>query len=382
MKICCIADIHVGVRSYSKVDPQTHFAYRELETLSTFKQVVASCIDNHIPILLIAGDIYHSSVSSPMLQDEVNKILYYASTNNIKVLILDGNHDLKKLDTAVSALKPVDTFELDNIIHTKDWLDTELTINGETVRFIFLPTYSNNQEIASLLDKHLPKNNKYKNPIITIGHFTMQGAALNDWLVAENEEYIDINNFKDRNISFVVLGHLHKPQVLQKENPFIFYTGSLQRIDFNEENQPKGYWILDTDDMNSKFIEMDMQKFYTVNCTIGDNGISTFEQIKKKIDPQKVNNAITRVIIEVAEHLKLTNDEEKDLNKYLQSLHAYSILAIKQKIIDSKRARNVELNETITVDKSLEIYYKDQPRADERIKLGKEIINSFRKLKE
>ena len=107
MKICCIADIHVGVRSYSKVDPQTHFAYRELETLNTFKRVVTSCIDNHIPILLIAGDIYHSSVSSPMLQDEVNKILYYASTNNIKVLILDGNHDLKKLDTAVSALKPV-----------------------------------------------------------------------------------------------------------------------------------------------------------------------------------------------------------------------------------------------------------------------------------
>ena len=42
----------------------------------------------------------------------------------------------------------------------------------------------------------------------------------------------------------------------------------------------------------------------------------------------------------------------------------------------------MELNETITVDKSLEIYYKDQPRAEERIKLGKEIINSFRKLKE
>ena len=378
MKICCIADIHIGVKAYSKVDPVTHFSYREIETLNNFKKVIDICIKDNIEVLLIAGDIYNTSIVSPMLQDEVNKILNYAAAN-LKVLILDGNHDLKKLDTAVSNLKPLDTFNIKNVIHTKDWLDTELNIKDETVRFIFLPTYTTDEEIGQLLDEHLPKKNKYKNPIIVIGHFTTQGASLNDWLIAENEGNININHFVGRNINFVVLGHLHRPQILRKAKPFIFYTGSLQRTDFNEEDQEKGYWIIDTDDNSHEFFPLDMQKFYTINVNIEDNGISTLQQIKNNIDINRVKDAICRVIITTTEDLKLNSNDEKELMKYLQSLDATNVLAVSQKIIDTERMRNVDINETITIDKSLELFYKGKPREKERIKLGQEIINMYHK---
>ena len=31
MKICCIADIHIGMKAYGKIDPVTHFNIRELD---------------------------------------------------------------------------------------------------------------------------------------------------------------------------------------------------------------------------------------------------------------------------------------------------------------------------------------------------------------
>ena len=378
MKILCIADLHIGVKSYSKIDPKTHFTYRELEALNNFKKIVDICIDSNIPVLLIAGDVYHTSISSPSLQDEVNKIIFYASENNISVLILDGNHDLKKLDTAVSALKPVNTFQLKNVIHTKDWLDTSLTINNETVRFVFLPTYTNNEQVKELLDLHLPAKSKPKNPTIVIGHFTTQGASLNDWLVAENEEYIDIKNFSNRGISFVVLGHLHKPQVLKKKSPMIFYTGSLQRVDFNEEEQEKGYWIINTQDKTANFFQVDMQKFYTVKCALTSNE-SFQKQLKKVIDKDKVENAIVRVLLDVTEESKLSDDDIKSINTYLTSLNANMILPIVQKLSNSTRLRNTELNESLSIDDSLKLYFKDKPREKERIKLGMEVIQQYKK---
>ena len=206
----------------------------------------------------------------------------------------------------------------------------------------------------------------------------MQGAQLNDWLVAENEEYIDIHNFDNRNIDYVVLGHLHKPQVLSEE-PFIFYTGSLQRGDFNEEDQEKGYWIIDTEG-ETKFYPIDTQKFYTLKLTVTDEIVETnvVSFIKKKIDKKKVKDAIVRIILDIPEYLLLSSSEEKDIQKYLESLQAYSILTIKQKVADTKRVRNVEFNELLSIDKALEIYYKDKPRSKERIQLGKTLVNEYR----
>ena len=377
MKICCIADLHIGLKTYAELDNEKHLYDREIEILINFKNIINMCINKNIPILIIAGDIYHNFQPSSNLQDEVNKILYYASQNKLYVLILEGNHDLKKSIGSVSSLEVFDTFHISYIIHTSKFLDKELIINNETIRFIFLPTYTNNEEIKYLLDQNIYN---YKNKMIVIGHFTTQGAQLNDWLIAENEEHIDINLFNNRNINYVILGHLHKQQILQKENPCIFYTGSLQRTDFNEEDQEKGYIIIDTNLNQLNFYPIQTQNFYTLKIDIDkdllqNNSIINF--IKDKININKIENSIMRVIINTIEELKLTIEEEQILRNYILDYQPKKLLFIKQNIKDNKRSRNEQLNELLTLDKALEIFYKDQPREEERITLGKQIINQY-----
>ena len=42
---------------------------------------------------------------------------------------------------------------------------------------------------------------------------------------------------------YVALGHIHKHQVIG-QNPHVVYSGSIQRIDFGEENDEKGFCVL------------------------------------------------------------------------------------------------------------------------------------------
>lgn len=387
MKICCIADLHVGLKTYAEINvniidnfpgPKININSlydREVEVLINFKQIINTCLQQNIPVLIIAGDIYHTTQPSSNLQDEINKLLFYASQNNLYVLILEGNHDLKKSDGAVSALEVFDTFHIPYIIHTSKFLDKELVINNETIRFIFLPTYTNNEEIKYLLEQNIYN---YKHKIVIIGHFTTQGAKLNEWLTAENEDNIDINLFNKAN--YVVLGHLHKRQILS-DNPLVFYTGSLQRTDFNEEDQEKGYNILDTNTNQLDFYPIKTQSFYTIEINLCETNLnsdeSIIEYIKKQIIIERIEDSIVRVIINTIEELKLTNEEEQIVKDYILNYQPKKIIAIKQNIKNSNHIRNENLTESLSLTKALEIYYKDQPREKERIQLGKEVIKQY-----
>ena len=43
---------------------------------------------------------------------------------------------------------------------------------------------------------------------------------------------------------YVALGHVHKHQVLCKD-PYVVYPGSIERVDFSEEQEAKGYILVE-----------------------------------------------------------------------------------------------------------------------------------------
>jgi exonuclease SbcD len=156
----------------------------------------------------------------------------------------------------------------------------------------------------------------------------------------------------------------------------IFYTGSLQRLDFNEENQKKGFFVLDVsnNDTTYTYHEVNSQLFYTLNLnTVGMS--DSFDYVKKMIDTNRVKDAIVRIKLETDSASKLTTSQEKDIYEYLQSLCANTILNIQQKITDNEKVRNAAITEYVSMDKGLELYFDNQPRKEERIKLGKKILD-------
>lgn len=370
MKLLCFADTHIGVKAHGKLDPTTGFNTREIQSLNTLEEVCDYAINNNIEVVIFAGDMYKNSMPSPSLQDEVNKRIKKVADAGINFLILDGNHDVSKMENFVSPLKGFKTFSIKNVYHTR--FHNEIIIDG--YRFVFLPTYHTKEEIEKIVEQ-----TNYDLPVIFIGHMSIKDALLNDWTVADKEVYIDLEIFNKSNVAAVVLGHLHKYQILNS-NPLVFYTGSTQRIDFNEERQPKGFVVLDVNGTNvtNEYIEVESQKFHTSKHKFDNEALATsliVDDLKK--DAKKIKDAIVRVQVEMDE---LTKINDKDIYEAAYALGAANVLNI-QKIVNSDKAvRNAELTEHVSIEKGLELYYKDKPRGEQRIKLGKEIMKKVEEL--
>ena len=375
MKLLTFADFHLGVRTYGKLDHKTGLNTREVDTLRVLDEMIDYAINNNIDVIIAAGDMYKNNLPSPTLQNEFNKRIIRAAKSNIITLILDGNHDVGRVETSKSALATFQTLEVDNVFSTKCHDEKIYEIKGKKIKFVFLPTYHTRDEIENIVNN----TNTKEVPTIFIGHLTAIGALLNDWLVEKNETYIDINIFNKPGILAVILGHLHKHQILNY-NPLIYYPGSTQRVDFNEENQPKGFVVLDIDDNNNveyEFVEVDSQKFCTIKIDLSNISIDNYtdyiiDEINNNID--KIDNAITRIQIEMDDSMSFN---DKKIYSRLTELNASTILPIQKQYNNERRIRNANLTEHITMEKGLELYYKDKSRAKERIKLGKQIIDKL-----
>jgi exonuclease SbcD len=367
------ADFHLGVKSYGKLDSETGLNIREVKALETLDNMIQYAIDNNIKLIVGAGDMYKNSLPSPTLQNEFNKRIKKAADKGITVLLLDGNHDVPKVDQKSSPLKPFDTLDIPNVIHTRFHREYIYEENGEKIKFVFLPTYHNKQKIKDII-----KNTEYEGfPIVYIGHITIKGALLNDWLVENKEIYIEAEEFNREGVAAAILGHLHKHQILL-EDPLVFYTGSTQRIDFNEEKQPKGFIELNikqNGDTSYDFIEVKSQKFLTLKLEYNCDGDIT-DDILRELDKNKdkIKNSIVRIQIKMNEGTTL---QENKIYKYGYVLGALNMLGVQKEYDYQDRSRNEELTENVSVNDGLKMYYGDKERSEERIQLGKEIINEI-----
>ena len=370
MKIITFADAHIGISTYSTIDPKTNLNTRVLDSLNGIDQIINYAEENNIKYILFAGDMFKNALPSPTLVREINKRIKASAEKGIKWIIQDGNHDVSPLETAKSALDPLSTLKVENVEHTR-FEKTYMIDNN--IRVLVLPTYTTQEEVENILSKY---NDNIKT--IVMGHFTSLNAKLNDWLIASNEDAIDIKIFQKSNILAVVLGHLHKHQILNT-NPLSYYCSSTIRTDFNEEHDKKGFVVLDIDNnynVSYIFKEIKTQEFLSVKMDlVGEDDAQA--------NVMAYLNHIKKDLIDKVVRVQLTLDKENNIddNEILEFLknNNVSYIANISKIFDREQLiRNKDINEQITEEEALREYFKDNSDKDEIIKLGISIINEMK----
>ena len=370
MKIITFADAHIGISTYSTIDPKTNLNTRVLDSLNGIDQIINYAEENNIKYILFAGDMFKNALPSPTLVREINKRIKASAEKGIKWIIQDGNHDVSPLETAKSALDPLSTLKVENVEHTR-FEKTYMIDNN--IRVLVLPTYTTQEEVENILSKY---NDNIKT--IVMGHFTSLNAKLNDWLIASNEDAIDIKIFQKPNILAVVLGHLHKHQILNT-NPLSYYCSSTIRTDFNEEHDKKGFVVLDIDNnynVSYIFKEIKTQEFLSVEMDlVGEDDAQA--------NVMAYLNHIKKDLIDKVVRVQLTLDKENNIddNEILEFLknNNVSYIANISKIFDREQLiRNKDINEQITEEEALREYFKDNSDKDEIIKLGISIINEMK----
>ena len=370
MKIITFADAHIGISTYSTIDPKTNLNTRVLDSLNGIDQIINYAEENNIKYILFAGDMFKNALPSPTLVREINKRIKASAEKGIKWIIQDGNHDVSPLETAKSALDPLSTLKVENVEHTR-FEKTYMIDNN--IRVLVLPTYTTQEEVENILSKY---NDNIKT--IVMGHFTSLNAKLNDWLIASNEDAIDIKIFQKPNILAVVLGHLHKHQILNT-NPLSYYCSSTIRTDFNEEHDKKGFVVLDIDNnynVSYIFKEIKTQEFLSVKMDlVGEDDAQA--------NVMAYLNHIKKDLIDKVVRVQLTLDKENNIDdieilEFLKNNNV-SYIANISKIFDREQLiRNKDINEQITEEEALREYFKDNSDKDEIIKLGLSIINEMK----
>jgi exonuclease SbcD len=130
---------------------------------------------------------------------------------------------------------------------------------------------------------------------------------------------------------YIALGHIHKRQVLC-EKPHIVYAGSLERLDFGDEGEEKGFYVIEIEqeDVNRsvryEFHKIDAREFLTLEISVDEGNPDPTKSILERIAERKgdIADAIVRLKISLPANLA-TMLREGEIFKALKEAYNVSI---------------------------------------------------------
>jgi exonuclease SbcD len=252
MRFLHTADWHVGktLKGRSRLDEQ--------------RQVLAEIVDiaraNAVDAVLIAGDVYDSSVPSAEAQRLVVRALLDLRDAAGQVIAIAGNHDHASMFDAYRPVMDVAGITLVGAVRRPDQggvIEFTARSTGELVRVAVLPFLSQRYAVsAAELVAHLPADNtaSYDQKIrsilgalttgftpdavnVVMAHLTVTGGAQGGGeRTAQSifEYHVSAAAFPVQ-AHYVALGHLHRRQALPAACP-VHYSGAPIAIDFGEQD--------------------------------------------------------------------------------------------------------------------------------------------------
>lgn len=327
MKLIHTADLHLGANSnVGGIDTETRLSNRTLSYLDIFDSIIDFAEDEKVDLFLFAGDMYHTSKPNMQLILEMSKRTKRLS-DLCPVVILIGNHDYSRND--LSNINDIYTNLNYNNVTVCSGLDSFiLDIGGDSIGIIGIPYIKNINiealEMSLLNELDRIQNTKYK---FLLGHFTVQGSifSVEKELSLGIDDTIPLDILHYDKFDYVALGHIHKQQKLQHN---VYYSGSPDRITYNEQDHSKGFMLYDTE-KGAEFIETDAIDYYTIKIDLPDADMEN--AIKKAIEGINLRGSIVRIFVYCAEEGLFNHNFIHDYFK--NNLKVFHISGIMEKVI-------------------------------------------------
>ncbi|MDI6604845.1 MAG: exonuclease SbcCD subunit D [Thermoanaerobacteraceae bacterium] len=400
INIAHAADIHIGIENYGIIDKDTGFNTRLIDFLKSFDRFVEYASEN-CDIAVISGDMYKTREPNPTHQRELAKRIKKLS-EKIPVVINNGNHDQPNSDTKARAFDLYKILKVPNVyIANKPDIFLINTKNGP-LQIACLPYFPKNLLLKfeenrnlSIDEINLKMVEKINNlvsiltnqldseiPAILSAHLSVTGAITSSEksIMIGDEVIIPVSILARPQYKYIALGHIHKYQVIW-DKPLTVYSGSIERIDFGEEKDEKGFChvIIDRDNVSHKFINLHARPFKTIKIEV--EGEDPTQKIIDRIKHMELDDSIVRLI------LKITKDTDgkiryREINK-LMIEKCYYFVGINKDIDSDKSAlRNPEVTEQLNPIDALEKYFLSIELDVDKSELIKRANTLFDELKE
>ena len=352
MKFAHLADCHIGGWKEEKL--------KELG-IASFRYAINKCIEENVGFVLIAGDLFNTSLPDINIIKETSEILANLKENDIDCYIIPGSHDFSPsgktmLDVLEKAglVKNVFKFKEDKLIFTIDKTDTKIT------GILGLRSGLEKEKFKALPKDHLEEENGFK---IFMFHTILEEYKPKDM---ENVEGESIKNFP-KNFDYYAGGHVH--YLLEKEfgKGKVVYPGPLFPNNFKELEELKhGRFCIVDDSLNVRRENIILKETLSYHINVNEK---TPEQVENEI-LEKIRDYNDKIVlIRVEGILKTGKPSDINFKRIYENLkNAYCILRNTNKLT-SKEFSEIKIENG-------DIEQVEQKIIEESIKDFKEFGNS------
>ncbi len=347
VKILHLSDTHMGGGfSHGRINPKTGLNTRLEDFTLALKRCVDSALEQKVDLVLFGGDAFPTATPPPYIQQAFASEFCRLATANIPTVLLVGNHDQHAQGGGGASLCIYRTLGVPGFIVGDTLTTHRIDTKGGSIQIVTLPWLTRStlltrpetqglsmKEVSELLLDRLRvvlegeiRKLDSTIPTVLLAHLMTDTAryGAERFLAVGKGFTVPMAILARDCFDYIALGHVHKYQEVCK-SPLAIYAGSIERVDFSEEKEEKGYMLLDVQKGQAiaTFCPLPARIFKTVEV-----------DLTKQADPQMAllsaieREEIAEKVIRLLYQLRADQVEDIDsgaLGEALAAAHSYTI---------------------------------------------------------
>ena len=229
IRICHLADVHLGYRRYNKL-AKSGVNQRELDVNVAFQEAVSRIVQLRPDVTIIAGDLFHSvRPSNSVVTFCFRQLRKLAKETGAPVIVVGGNHETPKRADTGSVLQLFS--EIENVF-VADTSQETFTFKDLSLAVTCLP----HAAIANREGKSLRADDRFRHNVLVV-HAQVNEKWVSDFGGVE----LELKALSPHEWDYVALGHVHMHRTVGLNAA---YSGSIEHTSTNiwgEATELKGF---------------------------------------------------------------------------------------------------------------------------------------------
>lgn len=372
------ADLHAGLDTDNP--PGEIIPIKCKDVRKRVMELIDICCKSEVP-LIIAGDVYESENPKSYVHQLLFDILNYATSKNVEMYIIPGNHDCGTVWSALSVV----------IANAQHYPTIHVVMNK--------PYVFDYEGISICLFPHLPKRlynsviteygtiKKYVKAITGKSSFDVfvTHAHVDNTISSSETELIESGTAmrfkKDEYPTFKlgIFGHNHKHQTIKIGDSTIVFPGSVIMNDFGERKDVKGYIELGPKlDWKFKEFKSSVTKYKQIKLDLLTQDVLKI----KDVHLQTLKGYLLKIIVCTDDIAKVDEIEIRNI------FNKYSYVVRFERVLYQPDRTSIDIEEEedvvfvgLAYDKLLKQWLDKKDNIPDRIKeialsVGKEVMNA------
>lgn len=347
VKLLHLSDIHMGSGfSHGHINPETGLNTRLEDFVTTLSRCIDRALSESVDLVLFGGDAFPDATPPPVVQQAFAQQFQRLVEAHIPTVLLVGNHDQYSQGMGGASLCIYRTLGVPDIIVGDSLTTHRIETQAGPVQVITLPWLTHSTlltrpetEGLSLSDVNELMIDRLRValegeirrlepdvPSILLAHLMTDTAryGAEKFLAVGKGFTVPMAMLARSCFDYVALGHVHKHQILCQD-PLVVYPGSIERVDFSEEKEAKGFILAEVHKGHTTvdFCSLPVRDFKTI-----DIDLSAAENPQAKLETKLARAQITDAVVRLIYKLNPAQIDQIDhaaLHQVLSEAHSYTI---------------------------------------------------------